>query len=162
MAKDKKTIYIMLPVVLLVWAFVFYQLYGYFFSEPHYLVNETSIKVAYDKIKEDSFTIVADYRDPFLGGRAAAESNNSEGSSNINTKPKSNAATNHDNNLWPIINYKGMIKNNNSNKRIGIIVINGSEHVVNQGSVINEIVVENIEKNQIKVRYQKEHKIISK
>lgn len=161
MAKDKKTIYIMLPVVLLVWAFVFYQLYGYFFSEPHYLVNETTVKVAYDKIKDDSFTIVADYRDPFLGSRAA-ERNNHESSSNMNTIPKSKVATNHDKNIWPIINYKGMIKNNNSNKRIGIIVINGSEHLVKKGSIINEIAIVEIDKTQIKVRFQNENKIISK
>ncbi|MGE0562534.1 MAG: hypothetical protein AB7O47_12015 [Flavobacteriales bacterium] len=159
MAKDKKTIYVMLPIILLVWAFVFYQLYGYFFAQPHYSVKELAVSVAYDKIVEDSFTIVANYRDPFLGSKTAT-SISSENSTQPNKTSNSTAAQNKQ--PWPMIEYKGMIKNNNSNKRIGIVVINGSEHIIKQGEVMSDVTVVKIDKTEIKVRYQNEHKIISK
>ncbi len=66
MQQKKKNIYILLPIVILVWGFVFYQLYGYFFSTPSYANTEVKTVINIDEIKKDTFSIVADYRDPFL------------------------------------------------------------------------------------------------
>lgn len=161
MKKDKKIIYFLLPVIILVWAFVFYQLYNYFFKEPQYFITESAPKLSYETFTEEPSTIVANYRDPFLGNRVSISSPNINQANN--TKPKTkNSSVSSEKMDWPSIEYKGMIKNNNSNKRIGIAIINGNEHLIKQGNIINGVTFVKIDKTEIKVHYQNSTKTISK
>lgn len=150
----------MLPIVLLVWGIVFYQLYLYFFSTPMYVTQKAEMVVNVDEIKKDTFSIVANYRDPFLGEniRLTQPKTSSEKKQKtikiIQPKPIEKP--------WPSIVYKGMIKNNNSEKRVGIVSINSKEHLVKEGEILNEVKFMVISKELIQVSFQKEQKTISK
>ena len=63
---------------------------------------------------------------------------------------------------WPLIQFKGMIKNNNSEKRVAIVIVDGKEQIVKEGTTLNELKVIKIEKETITVSFQKEQKTISK
>jgi hypothetical protein len=63
---------------------------------------------------------------------------------------------------WPTIEYKGMIKNNNSEKRVGIVGLNNKEYLVKEGEVLNGVKFMVISKELIQVSFQKEQKTISK
>lgn len=161
--KKKKTLYMMLPLVVLVWGFVFYQLFGSVFSSPNYAKEEFKPIVNVEEIKKDSFLIVADYRDPFLGGEirirtqssvAVNRTRKSTGVSQSKT-PKTDKA-------WPVIIYKGMIKNNNSERRVGILSVAGREYLIKEKDVVSEITILSISKNKVSVRFQKENKTIIK
>ena len=110
--KKKKTLYMMLPLVILVWGFVFYQLFGSFFGTPNYAVEKVEQKISIAEIKKDTFLIVADYRDPFLGKKMKVRSSFSSSASQ-GTKPIRNIKQPKAEKAWPVIIYKGMIKNNN-------------------------------------------------
>lgn len=152
----------MLPIIILVWGFVFYQLFSYFFSSPTYATEKIETKIDIDEIKSDTFSIVANYRDPFLGKKVSVSKPTTHYNTN-RSKPKKRTKTLkppadlH----WPVIQYKGMIKNNNSEKRVGIINIAGKEQLVREGDVLNGVQFLSISKTQIKVSFNKEQKIIS-
>jgi len=162
--RKKKTLYIMLPIILLVWGGVFYQLYGYFFSSPVYKNIEEKQFVNIEEIKQDTFSIVANYRDPFLGGKVKLKKtiNNYNSKSNVNNNRKKQQKIIKADQPWPTIKYSGMIKNNNSNWKVGIIKVNGKEHLVKEGLLINDLKIIKIEKKAIKVRFQRENKVIEK
>ena len=152
----------MLPIIILVWGLVFYQLFSYFFSSPTYAREETKIDINIDAIQVDTFSIVADYRDPFLGKKATS---NRVASTYVNRINKTNRISpqppKSTNKPWPIIKYKGMIKNNNSEKRVGIVNINGKERLVKEGDILNDLKVVSIAKKSIIVSFQKEQKEIT-
>lgn len=160
MQQKKKTIYILMPIVILVWGFVFYQLYGYFFSTPSYAYTEEKTIINIDEIKKDTFSIVANYRDPFLSQKKIQTvSHPVVSKTNRSTTKKNSAPTVL---KWPLIQYKGMIKNNNSEKRVAIINIDGKERIVKEGTTLNELKVVKIEKETITVSFQDEQKTINK
>lgn len=150
----------MLPVIILVWGFVFYQLYTYFFSKPSIANQETTYQVNEGEIKRDTFFIVANYRDPFLGTKASV--NNEAIKTNNYTSTKTVISSKVTTELWPSIEYHGMIKNNNSNKRVGIIKIDGKEFLVKEGDEKYDVKIIQIDKEEIKVRFQKENRTVTK
>lgn len=158
--KKKKVIYFLLPIIVLVWVFVFYQIFGYFFSEPNFAKENTMVKVNIDEIKKDTFSIVANYRDPFLDAKKVVVQSSHRGNSSSTKKKK--ALLPVADKPWPVIKYNGMIKNNNSEKRVGIVSIGGKEYLVKEGDVLDEVKVKKIEKNLIAVVFQKEQKNILK
>ncbi|MBL4669091.1 MAG: hypothetical protein HRT73_08110 [Flavobacteriales bacterium] len=160
--KKKNTLYIMVPIVVLVWGFVLFQLFGSFFSSPNYAKETIEKIVNIDEIKKDTFSIIANYRDPFLGkkvrnkGRGNSRSNTSANSrKRIPTQIKAEKP-------WPIVVYNGMIKNNNSDRRVGIVKVGGKEYLVKEKDVVAEVTILSINKNEVNVRFQKESKTITK
>lgn len=152
----------MLPIVFLVWGIVFYQLYLYFFSTPTYVTEKTEVEVNVDEIKKDTFSIVANYRDPFLGENIRLTQPKTTNNQSSQQKVQKNIAQKPLDNPWPTIEYKGMIKNNNSEKRVGIVGLNSKEYLVKEGEVLNGVKFMVISKELIQVSFQKEQKTISK
>jgi len=153
----------MMPFIILVWGVVFYQLYVYLFSSPTYVTNEIKEVVNIDQIKIDTFSIVANYRDPFLDKKITfsqpktiATTNSTKITNTKNNKEKTLEKK------WPTLTYNGMIKNNNSDKRVGIVTINGKEYLVKEGDVYHEVKFMVINKHEIKVHFQNETQLISK
>jgi hypothetical protein len=158
--KKKKTLYIMLPIVALVWGFVLYQLFSSFFSTPNYAIKKAEQIINIDEIKQDTFLIVANYRDPFLGKKVRLKKvNNTSSNVKKNTVKISQVKAEQS---WPSITYNGMIKNNNSDRRVGILKVNGKEYLVKEKDMVNEITILSINKNTVSVRFQKENKTITK
>ncbi len=159
--KKKKIIYLLAPLVVVVWGFVFYQLSSSFLSTPNFAKKEPIQKINIDEIKRDTFSIIANYRDPFLGCATSLNTNNN---SNIKTTAKKLKIKTEvkAEKPWPIISYNGMIKNNNSEKRVGIIKIDGKEFLVKEGDVLRKVKIMEINQQLIKVNFQKESKSIIK
>ncbi len=159
--KNKKTLYYILPLIILVWGFVFFQLFGYFFSSPTYATETVQELVNMDEIKQDTFSIVANYRDPFLGKKVKFK----QRSTSLSTAKKSSKKTIKAIKVekpWPAVAYNGMIKNNNSDRRVGIVNVNGKEYLVKEKDVVSEVTILAISKNKVDVRFQKEKKTITK
>lgn len=159
--KKKKTLYMMLPLVVLVWGFVLYQLFGSFFSPPNYAKEEFKPIVNIAEIKKDTFLIVADYRDPFLGKKVRRRVKSS-GAVSKNRTGTRKTKTSKTEKVWPVIIYKGMIKNNNSDRRVGILNVGGKEYLIKEKDIVGEVTILSINKNKVNVRFQKENKTIAK
>jgi len=153
----------MIPLVLLVWGIVFSQLFSYFYSDPILATQEINQIINIDEIKEDTFSIVAAYRDPFLGRKTKSYRNNTSASAPQQSASRGGVKKSIPaEKPWPLMSYNGMIKNNNSDRKVGIVKINEKEYLVKSGDVIGEVSILTIEKKAIKVRFQKETKTITK
>ena len=150
----------MLPLILLVWGVVFSQLFSYFFSSPSYAVETKQESINIDEIKQDTFSIVANYRDPFLGGKIKFKQRSNSSASTRKKLRKSIQVKAEKS--WPLIAYNGMIKNNNSKRRVGIIRIDGKEYLIKEKDVVSEVTILSINKHEVNVRFQKEKKTITK
>ena len=150
----------MLPIVILVWGFVFFQLFGSFFTSPNYAKEKENTIISIEEVKKDTFLIVADYRDPFLGNRA--QSKKIGNSNNQARKISRKIAAKKSDKPWPSLAYNGMIKNNNSKRRVGIIKLNGKEYLIKEKDIVEDVTILNISKNFVKLRFQREIKTITK
>ena len=66
--KNKKSTYILLPIVLLIWGMLIYQFFSYSVTDEAPENTPTEFNVKPFKLKERSlFTVNVAYRDPFLG-----------------------------------------------------------------------------------------------
>jgi hypothetical protein len=161
--KKKIALYVMLPLVIAVWGYIFFRVFDQIFSDPIFASKQNSKVVDLDKIEPDTFSIVANYRDPFLGSQSNSFNPNKTSTNQQHLKGNnSNSHSTINQKKWPVIEYKGMIKNNNSNQRVAIVIINNNEQIIKQGDVVQDISILKITKEEIKVRFQKETKLISK
>ncbi len=119
----------MLPLVILVWGFVFYKLFGSFFSAPNYAKEEVKQVIDVDEIEKDTFVIVADYRDPFLGKKVKIRKPSTSVAHSAPKSKRNGVKISKAEKPWPSISYKGMIKNNNSDRRVGILNVGGKEYL---------------------------------
>jgi len=94
MKDNKYAPYILGPILLMVWGLVFYKIYQAVYSEeatfdvPHY----DKLPVFEDKQEEDSYALLVDYKDPFLGKRFSysINENTPPRTTNSNTRPRTN------------------------------------------------------------------------
>ncbi|MCB0401207.1 MAG: hypothetical protein KDD41_03930 [Flavobacteriales bacterium] len=162
MNKKKKIVYIMLPIILLVWGYVFFQFFSFFSSSPNYAKADSDITVDIDEIQADTFSIVANYRDPFLGDQKIKVTSGHSSQTQKSNKQKPKQVTPVSEKKWPALQYKGMIKNNQSKARVGILNINGHEQLVKEKQILSDVTVLEINKDFIQLQFQNEKKTLQK
>jgi hypothetical protein len=150
--KNKKNIYILLPVVLFVWGAVLYQIFSFTTTDLDVTANNPEFTIKPLKIKErQSFTINVNYRDPFLGKMYAPQtvSKVKSGSSSVKKAPKIQEAL-----VWPVVLYKGMISDSKTKNRIFMLVIDGQNHYMKIGETQNEIFLKEGDKESVYLKYK--------
>ena len=159
--KNKKLAYILLPVVLLIWGAVIWQLV----DKPAVdmpMGNTTTFESEEVPELNDTIKLVLNYEDPFLKKRPKHRIRNSQSNngsrnnarkkvSRIQKKPVLAARI-----QWPTISYSGKINT-------GVLVsINKRAHVIKQGEEISGVSFIKIFDDSLHVTYQKEKKTINK
>ncbi|MNK95318.1 hypothetical protein D3C87_1155500 [compost metagenome] len=150
--KNKKNIYILLPLVLLVWGAVLYQVFSFTKSDEEPAVNNSEFTIKPLKInKRESFAINVNYRDPFLGKMYAPQtaSNTKAKSSKTVKEPKPKETL-----VWPTILYKGMISDSKEKNKIFMIIIDNKNYYMKIGDTENEIFLKSGDKESIYVKYK--------
>lgn len=145
--KNKKSIYILLPLVLFIWGTVMYQFFSFSSSEDVPTVTSNGISLKPIKIsKRDSVAINTNYRDPFLGKMYSTE---------IVKRPKKKAAPKKVETLvWPIIKYKGIVSDTKEKSRIFMLVINNQTHLMKKGQTENEVYLKEGDRESVYVKYK--------
>lgn len=145
--KNKKSIYILLPLVLLIWGAVMYQLFSFSSSEdvPVIVSNEISLKPI-PVLKRDSIFISTHYRDPFLGKMYVATSDSIPKKKRI---PKKAAPV-----VWPSIQYKGIVSDTKEKSKIFMLVIDNQAHLMKKGQTENEIYLKDGDRESVYVKYK--------
>lgn len=145
MKKQHKT-YLLLVLVLLVWGMI-----GYKFVNVINLSTNTPQLVASNekfvpkKIKErEIFSIVADYRDPFLG---TIKKRNSGMRSNAVKSVKKEVPKKH-------ITYTGFITDKGNNQKIFFVTIEGQQQMMSLNDTFHEVKLVQGTKSFIKVVYK--------
>lgn len=157
--KNRKLIYILLPLVILIWGTIFYKIFFIVPQEEEWTDDITDFKQqAAASAVTDTFSIIAGYRDPFLKNMEYGE-NPVGGISQppIKPEPKVEPVI-----QWPGIVYGGMIKNQQSAKQLALVKINGKESILRAGEMAGVIELIKIYKDSIEVKMGKEKKVIRK
>ena len=151
--KNKKTVYILLPIVLLIWGAVMYQFFSFSTIKEEQKTNfEKFIFKPIDIKKRDTIVIDINYRDPFLG-KIYAETEGKKYARNKIVKPKKPAVIINPI-VWPTINYKGIVSDTNENNKVFMLIINGKTFLMKKGEIENEIFLKEGDRESIYVKYK--------
>ncbi|HEX8269333.1 MAG TPA: hypothetical protein VF581_05535 [Flavobacterium sp.] len=146
--KNKRSIYILLPAVLLIWGSVLYQ----FFSLSDGGSTQLQISNDFDdephaELKKDTFSINVNYRDPFLGTIPKSYV--------PPAKPRKVVKDKAESLLWPTIIYKGTVSDNKEKSQVFLLIINGRTCLMKKGSVEDDVLLKRGDRRQVEVIYQK-------
>ena len=159
--KNKKLTYFLIALVVFVWGLIFYNIFkGVFNGNKNYVIANIQKKKVKDIIiTPDTFTIKANYRDPFLTKTYVAKKTKKK----IVKKPVIKKPIEPKPPIrWPVIKYLGSIKNQKTNKEVAIININGKEKLISVGDTVTGVRLLKIYGDSVQVVYQKEKKVIRK
>ncbi|MFC4816007.1 MULTISPECIES: hypothetical protein [unclassified Flavobacterium] len=159
--KNKKSIYILLPLVLGIWGSVLYQFFS--FSEQEEQLNTGSVHpVNLSPIKKfaaDTSEIDVNFRDPFLGGSYQSVSTNSTSSNGRPVKSAKKVKPQikiKEPLVWPEIKYKGIVSDTKNKNKVFMLVINGRTYLMKIGSTENEVTLIEGDRETIDVKYKNE------
>jgi hypothetical protein len=149
--KNKKSIYILLPLVILIWGMLIYQFFSYSATDEAIENTPTEFKVKPFKLKERTpFTVNVKYRDPFLGKMYVASVPSLKKKSNkTKREPKSEETI-----VWPTVLYKGMIWDTKEKSKVFIITISGHDFFMKKGDTENEVFLKDGDKESVYVKYK--------
>jgi len=154
--KNKKAIYILLPIVLFIWGTVAYQFFS--FSDNDTDITDASHNFAVKplKIKErDTFTINVNYRDPFLGKMYAPNTSHT-----VKHHTSKKIAVPVEPVIWPQIQYKGIVSDTKDKTRIFMLIINGKTCLMKKGEIQNDVLLKDGNRLSIDVQYKKALNVI--
>lgn len=157
----KKLNYILLPAVLLIWGGVIYTaIDGFSSNDDNFIANQSLPKVEMEEVTNDTFTLLVNYRDPFL--RRIYSATNANNLPKQNVKKVKKKIENIPTVNWSFIAYQGRIKNQETGKHVGMLSINGKDYLINEGESIEEVKLVQLLEDSIKVSYQKKYAFIKK
>ncbi len=141
-----------MPLVLLVWGAVLYQLFSFTKSDEVLTAENTEFNFKPLKInKREPFSINVNYRDPFLG-----KLYNTETASKTKTvHPKTTKVVKEPETLaWPKIIYEGLISDSKGKNKIFVLVINNKNYYMRIGDTENEVFLKDGDKESVYVKYK--------
>lgn len=149
--KNKKNIYILLPIVTLIWGILIFQFFSFTTPEESSRNASPVFNLKPLKIKErKSFTVDVDYRDPFLGKMYNEQKVSKVKSvAKIKREPKRQEEI-----IWPTIVYKGMISDSKQKNKLFILVIADKNYFMKIGDTENDIFLKEGDKESVYVKYK--------
>lgn len=132
--KNKKSLYILLPLVIIIWGSVFWKLFwgtqSNVLQQPKTIINEAKGI----EMRKESFELSLNYDDPFLrasGGNKPASKNEIPNlPQNVNRVVS-----------WPKLEYHGLIKSHSTDKTVGMLNLNGKKYLVHLEDEVQGIFV---------------------
>ncbi|MFY0482525.1 hypothetical protein ACI6PS_07950 [Flavobacterium sp. PLA-1-15] len=148
--KNKKNLYVLLPVVLFIWGAVLYQFFSYSDNGEMVSVSSGTFNPKPLSIKpRDTFSIDVDYRDPFLGKIYPSTSNK------INKKSTGKRQIKKEESIvWPSIVYKGIVSDSKDKTKVFMLIINGRTFLMKRGDVENDVFLKEGNRESIYVKYK--------
>lgn len=149
--KNRKSIYILLPIVILIWGILIYQFFSVSTSDTVLQNTSSEFNIKPFKVQErKTFFITIDYRDPFLGKVYSPQTIKIKKNTNkVKNKPKTEEII-----QWPTILYKGIVSDTKDKNKIYMLVINGKTCLMKKGSTENEVYLKDGDKESIYVKYK--------
>ncbi|MDQ3109907.1 MAG: hypothetical protein M3R17_08425 [Bacteroidota bacterium] len=161
--KNKKTAYILVPIVLAIWGIIGWKVYAAMGGKDESNIVAISENVNVSKIDiPDTIELIANYRDPFLDDLKFEIRNsklNIRDSKSVKVEipvlPKVIVS-------WPAIAYFGLIKRNSDGKTVGFLSVNGVSYFVQGGEGAGEVKVSKLWKDSVEVVWGKERRVVKK
>lgn len=158
--KNKALIYVLIPVVGLIWYKVFFRIKSNVSDNDIVVVKPNQVNKSFQLVQRDTFDMELEYRDPFGDVKrrenVLSSAANSAQQPIVKRQPKPVTQ-------WPSILYKGRVKQTGKNAQHALILIDGYLHRMRLGeSVYDGIVVKAIGRDSLVIRYEKQTKIFWK
>ncbi|KRD05412.1 hypothetical protein ASE21_20865 [Flavobacterium sp. Root901] len=150
--KNKKNIYILLPLVLFVWGAVLFQVFSFTNSDEILPDDNPEFSIKPLKVnKREPFIVNVNYRDPFLGKMYNPEkaSATKKTSTKVIRTPKKSEPL-----IWPNIIYKGLIADAKSKNTIYMLIIDNKNYYMKIGDTENEVFLKSGDKESVYVKYK--------
>ena len=155
--KNKRAIYILLPVVLVIWGLVIYEFVSFGSAEAIVPESPSNWVVQPHTYKEPQKIIIeTNYRDPFLGTLhvlAAPVTQPKKQKKPIKVKAVPEL-------VWPAIQFKGVISDVKEKKKTFLLIINGKNCFMSVGDTADGIYLKSGDKESVYVKYQGELNLI--
>jgi len=140
--KNTKT-YLLLGLVLLIWGIIGYKIVNAISKEPEVPILEPSQVVITKKArKKDTFGLMANYRDPFLGTLPTVKKKKV-----VQPVDKKRQIPKKE------IVYSGLVSQSHSDDTMFFVSIEGKQYVMSKGEEINEVTLLKGSELSITVRY---------
>jgi hypothetical protein len=165
--KNKKMTYLLIAGAIVVWGLIFYRILMQVGSDDIPIAKKTFVKSFDDHIfeKPDTFSLIANYRDPFLGAVAKPRIN-TDGSlkPSPSAKPsivveKKVAELPFD---WSIIKFHGTILNSKTGKRVAFVTLKGRELMLSDGENYEGLTILKNLNDSLQIQYQGKNTFIKR
>ena len=168
MLKNKKAIYILIPVNIIVWCYLGYSIYSGLKGDDVPEISESTKEIKLDELKDSAvYKLSLNYADPFLreGEKSREHKYNNTGSTSSNIAPKNiQVKTPSVVIVKPVtdIKYLGLVKNNSTGISTALVSINGRSHLVKKGDIVEGIGVKSITNTAIELTEGKKSRVVIK
>ena len=154
--------YVLLPAVVIIWIVIGYRLYNAVKGDDHSLPSARPVTIAEKKEDNKPYQLQLNYLDPFLKNKAQKQIAHAPSTySHPVTLPTVPEPVNASHAIdWSVVAYVGMISNNQTDYRVGIITINGTRNLVRENDHIPPFVIEKITKDSVRIRAQEEARYV--
>lgn len=139
----------MLGLVAAIWGIIGFKVLGALSSEPELPAFAEQVDFKPKKTTQrDTFSIAANYRDPFLGTMAPSQKK-----SVVKAKPPKVQ--------FPNVAYTGLVSGQQTKDHIFFVTINGAQHLMQKRNTNDGVTLVSGNANSIKIRYKGISKTIS-
>lgn len=156
--KSKKSIYILLPIVLIIWGMIIYQFFSYTNSQVIEVQEELPLFVNIDYKEPDTTALDISHRDPFTGKLENAKENIGSTRKNAANASKMNAESKHEEQTK--IEYKGIVSDVANKKKVFMVIIDNRTFLMKQGDKENEVELINGNRESITIKHKGKKKNI--
>ena len=154
--------YILLPLVVVLWVIIGYRFYNAVKGDDIVEVPTLPEAIAIEKEVAAPYEWRLSYADPFLKNVPYSERHERvESISKQRVVEPSTLREGKVNSIeWDKLKYLGMIRNNKTDKQVGIVTLQGVRKLVREGDRVSGFVIEQIQKDSIRVRYARQKKYV--
>lgn len=156
--KNKKSIYILLPLVLIIWGMLIYQFFSYSNDVAIKVENEVPLFVEIDYKEPDTTALNVNHRDPFSGKMEKTKDIDTAPKQNIVNTPKINTESVPE--VQTQIEYKGLVSDVANKKKVFMVIIDNQTFLMKQGDKENEVELISGNKESIAIKHKGKKKTI--
>jgi len=170
MLKNKKAIYLLIPLNIAIWGFFIYRIYKGFADSEELVVNETKIKGDGGGIRDTTtYKLNLNYKDPFLKDVPKTQNHSNLGGNTPKELPvkktelkvKVTTATVTPKPI-PEIKYLGLIKNSTSGVSTALVSLNGQSKLIKANEVLDGVTFKSFDNTELIAVFGKEKITIKK
>jgi hypothetical protein len=159
--KNRKLIYFLLPLSIIVWSMVIVQVVRHFKKPGDTNEIVQGCKAGINaKSEADTFRLQANYPDPFLGHNLPSGPRENIVLKEIRKFSIQNSSKTFT--QWSDIKYSGMILNKNNNQQVYLLKVNDKNYLLRKGEKAGTIELKGAYKDSIIVSLNNEYKTIKK
>jgi len=145
--KNKKSIYVLLPIVLLIWGLVIYRFFDFSTDDiPDGTTSNFTVKPL-AVMPRDTFNINVNYRDPFLGKMYLPRQVKKSGR-------KTNSIEQAAPLVWPSIVYRGLVSDAKNKKKVFMLIISGQTFLMSERDTELDVQIKGGNREHITVTFQ--------